>query len=135
MDYAMILEAINKYNSMTSVEIQNKLKPIIKTYNKDYLTERLGITKHYIYRISKKWFAEKGLRVNFELYLKIMAMGVNPDYTGKRSYKTTGIKRSKKTPEEVAEARREYQRRYYAEVTKKKRAANKNHILLEAHNG
>lgn len=45
MDYLEISKAIQEYEAMTSEEIQNELKPIIKSYDKDFLVSYLGTSK------------------------------------------------------------------------------------------
>ena len=121
MEYLKILEAIKEYENMSSEEIQNNIKPIIKSYNTDFLSEHIGVSKENLYRICKKGFVEKQQRVQFTIYIKIMALGKNPNYVEK----THKPKQIKRTPEERKEALKIYQQRYYQEVTKKKRQEKK----------
>lgn len=124
MEYLEILESIKEYETMTSEEIQNNVKPIIKSYDKDFLVEYLGVSKEHLYRICKKLFVENQERMQFTTYIKIMTLGANPDYVAK-SYKSRK-KRTNRTPEERKEALKNYQRKYYEEVTKKKRQEKRN---------
>lgn len=119
MDYETILEAIKQYDNMTSMEIQNQVKPIIKSYDKEFLCVYLGVSKEHLYRVCKKLFVENNEHLQFTTYIKIMQLGKNPDYVEKE-YKVRK-KCSNKTPEERKEILKEYQRKYYEEVTKKKR--------------
>lgn len=84
----------------------------------------------------KSLFVKNNEKIRFTTYVKIMSLGINPEYNGKRAYKlrkscvckSTGNNndivhiRSRKTPEEIKAKQKEYQHRYYMEVTKKKRA-------------
>ena len=101
---------------MTSEEIQNNIKPIIKSYSKEFLSEYLEVSKENLYRMCKSLFVKNNEKIRFTTYVKIMSLGINPKYNGKRFY------RSRKTPEEIKTKQKEYQHRYYMEVTKKKRA-------------
>lgn len=119
MKYSEILEAIKEYEALTSEEIQSEIKPIIKSYDKEFLSSYLGVSKEHLYRICKKLFVENNERVQFTTYIKIVTLGKNPDYVEK-IYKSRK-KRVNTTPEERKEALKEYQKKYYEEVTKKKR--------------
>lgn len=124
MEYNLILEAIKEYEKMTSEEIQKQIKPIIKSYDKNFLCSYLGVSKEHLYRICKKLFIENNERLQFTSYVKIMELGKNPDYIEKE-YKIRQ-KRINKTPEERKEALKKYQQKYYEEVTKKKRQEKRN---------
>lgn len=142
MNYAEVAEMIENYNSMTSVEVQNNIKPIIKSYNKEFLSSYLGVSKENLYRMCKSLFVKNNEKIRFTTYVKIMSLGINPEYNGKRSYKLrkprvqkpTGNNndivhiRTRKTPEEIKAKQKEYQHRYYMEVTKKKRAQKRMEI-------
>lgn len=123
MEYSLILEAIKEYDNMTSLEIQNQIKSIIKSYDKEFLAKYLDVSKEHLYRVCKKLFVENNERVQFTTYVKIMELGKNPDHKV-RKYKE-GQKRTNKTPEERKAALKEYQQKYYKEVTKKKRQEKK----------
>lgn len=136
MNYIEIAKAIEDFDSMTSEEIQNNIKPIIKSYSKEFLSEYLGVSKENLYRMCKSLFVRNNEKIRFTTYIKIMSLGINPKYNGKRFYKlrktsvqkSTGNNndivhlRTRKTPEEIKAKQKEYQHRYYVEVTKKKRA-------------
>ena len=79
MNYAEIVEEIRKFELMTSQEVQDQVKPIIKSYNVDFLSEHLGVSKHQLYRLCKKLFVEKEEKTSFSLYVGIMALGINPE--------------------------------------------------------
>ena len=119
MKCSEILEAIKRYETMTSKEIQDELKPIIKSYDKEFLSKHLEMSKEQLYRICKRLFVENNERVQFTTYIKIVTLGKNPDYVEK-VYKPRK-KRVKRTPEQRKIALKEYQKKYYEEVTKKKR--------------
>ena len=119
MKYSEILEAIKEYEALTSEEIQDELKPIIKSYDKEFLSKHLEMSKEQLYRICKRLFVENNERVQFTTYIKIVTLGKNPDYVEK-VYKPRK-KRVKRTPEQRKIALKEYQKKYYEEVTKKKR--------------
>lgn len=119
MKYSEILEVIKRYETMTSKEIQDELKPIIKSYDKEFLSKHLEMSKEQLYRICKRLFVENNERVQFTTYIKIVTLGKNPDYVEK-VYKPRK-KRVKRTPEQRKIALKEYQKKYYEEVTKKKR--------------
>lgn len=121
--YLEILEEIKKYEALTSEEIQNEIKPIIKSYDKEFLSRYLGVSKEHLYRICKKLFVENNEKIQFTTYIKIVALGKNPDYIEK-VYKARK-KRINTTPEERKETLKEYQKKYYKEVTKKKRQERK----------
>lgn len=123
MEHLKILEAIKEYEALTSEEIQNEIKPIIKSYDKEFLSNYLGVSKEHLYRICKRLFVENNERVQFTTYIKIVALGKNPYYVEK-IYKPRK-KRVNTTPEERKEALKEYQKKYYKEVTKKKRQEKK----------
>lgn len=119
MKCSEILEVIKRYETMTSKEIQDELKPIIKSYDKEFLSKHLEMSKEQLYRICKRLFVENNERVQFTTYIKIVTLGKNPDYVEK-VYKPRK-KRVKRTPEQRKIALKEYQKKYYEEVTKKKR--------------
>ena len=136
MNYIEIAKAIEDFDSMTSEEIQNNIKPIIKSYSKEFLSEYLMVSKENLYRMCKSLFVRNNEKIRFTTYIKIMSLGINPKYNGKRFYKSrkTSVQKStgnnndivhirtRKTPEEIKAKQKEYQHRYYMEVTKKKRA-------------
>lgn len=123
MKCSEILEVIKRYETMTSKEIQDELKPIIKSYDKEFLSKHLEMSKEQLYRICKRLFVENNERVQFTTYIKIVTLGKNPDYVEK-VYKPRK-KRVKRTPEQRKIALKEYQKKYYEEVTKKKRQEKK----------
>lgn len=88
MNYIEIAKAIEEFDSMTSEEIQNNIKPIIKSYSKEFLSEYLGVSKENLYRMCKSLFVRNNEKIRFTTYIKIMSLGVNPKYNGKRFYKS-----------------------------------------------
>lgn len=136
MNYLDIAKAIEDYDSMTSEEVQNNIKPIIKSYSKDFLSTYLGVSKENLYRMCKSIFVRNNEKIRFTTYIKIVSLGINPEYYGKRICKPMAkgarknskdenisiCTRTRKTPEEIKAKQKEYQHRYYMEVTKKKRA-------------
>jgi hypothetical protein len=123
MKHLEILEAIKEFVTLTSEQIQNEIKPIIKSYDKEFLSSYLGVSKEHLYRICKRLFVENNERVQFTTYIKIVALGKNP-YSVEKVYKPRK-KRINTTPEKRKEALRDYQKKYYEEVTKKKRQEKK----------
>lgn len=79
MDYEMILDEIIKFENLTSQEIQDELVPIIKSYNIDFLSKLLNVSKDHIHRICKSLFVNKNERVSFKLYIKLLALGKTKD--------------------------------------------------------
>ena len=119
MDYAKILKAIKAYNAMTPAEVQETIKPIIKSWNVEFLAEKLGITPSAIYQMCKKCYVVRGMKPNFESYVILMNLGTSPEPKERKARKKKEL-----TAEEIAEARakrKEYQKRYYQ---RKKEEAN-----------
>ena len=77
VDFVYICKVMNAYEKLTSLDIQNKLKPIIKHFGVNYLSECTGISKHYLHRICKKLFVENNEKVSFETYVRIVTMTRN----------------------------------------------------------
>lgn len=75
MDYEMILNEINRFEKLTSQEIQDELVPIIKSYNINYLAGLINVSKSNLQRICKRLFVNKNGRISFELYVKLLALG------------------------------------------------------------
>lgn len=88
MDYTEIVKAIKEFEAMTSQEIQDQVKPIIKSYDIGFLSEHLGVSKAQLYRLCKKLFVERKEKTSFTLYAGIMALGINPD--GKKRQRKRG---------------------------------------------
>lgn len=74
MDYSEIAKAIHAYNSMTSAEVQKKIKPIIKNHNVKYLAEILNISVSAVYQYNKKCYVEAGHKPTFEHYVILMSL-------------------------------------------------------------
>ena len=85
MNFKLILEAIKEYNSMTSLEVQEQIKPIIKSYPKDFLSNHLGLSESHLLRMCKKLYVDNGEKPLFHNYIKIMELGINP--LSKEEYK------------------------------------------------
>ena len=77
MNYKEIEKEIKIFESMTSKEIQDKVKPIIKSYNRDFLSKHIGISKSHLYRMCKKLFVDNNEKIEFATYVKIMSLGIN----------------------------------------------------------
>lgn len=75
MDYEMILDEIIKFENLTSQEIQDELVPIIKSYDINFLSKLVNVSKDNIHRICKSLFVNKNQRVSFKLYIKLLALG------------------------------------------------------------
>lgn len=72
MDYKEILKAIETYNKMTPIEVQNAIKPIIKKHDVKFLAEILGISVSAVYQYNKKCYVEAGHKPTFEHYVILM---------------------------------------------------------------
>ena len=103
MNYKLIYDAVMEYEKMTPLEIQEQIKPIIKSYKRKVLADKLGISESALCLYCKNPFVKDGRKPGFVTYIKIMSIGIN------------------ETPI-VKETLKEYRHRYYIEVTKKKRA-------------
>lgn len=126
VNYKLIQDAIIEYENMTSLEIQNQVMPIIKSYNVNFLSEKIGVSKEVLYKCCKKGFVIKDWKLSFEIYIKIMAMGSNENPKGETRGRPAGRilteEERKQRAAQSKEKRKEYQHRYYMEVTKKKKA-------------
>ena len=85
IEYSKILEAIEEYNNMTSLEVQEQLKPIIKSYPKEFLANYLGLSESHLFRMCKKLYVDNGEKPLFHNYIKIISLGINP--LSKKEYK------------------------------------------------
>ena len=122
MNYIEIAKAIEDFDSMTSEEIQNNIKPIIKSYSKEFLSEYLGVSKENLYRMCKSLFVRNNEKIRFTTYIKIISLGKTSVQKSTGNNNDIVHLRTRKTPEEIKAKQKEYQHRYYVEVTKKKRA-------------
>lgn len=137
-----INDALLKYENMTPEEIQKEIVPIIKSYSKDYIATKLNISKECLYTYCKKVFINKNKKPRFDIYIRLVSLGVNDGTYEKQKHGRKGFsieekeKRIKKYEEEIAQRKKdrheksvlhnkEYQHRYYMEVTKKKRELEK----------
>ena len=133
MDYKEIQKAIVEYNNMSSQDVQEQIKPIIKSYNRKDLATKLGISKEALYTYCKTWFAKEDKKPQFAIYIGIMALGESKEPVKnnrgrktlsetKRIQKTQTRKEKEQNKAVQKEKLKEYQHKYYMEVTKKKRA-------------
>lgn len=97
MNYAEILKAIKAYNAMTPEDVQETIKPIIKSWDIEFLAERLNITSGAIYQMNKKCYVARGMKPTFEHYASLMNLGVNPEHKKKED------KRKEKIRAKIAE--------------------------------
>lgn len=74
MNYKEIVSAIEAYNSMTSAEVQEVIKPIISACDKKALSEYLGITVHSIYQYCKEFYVANNSKPEFVTYVKLLAL-------------------------------------------------------------
>lgn len=129
MKYADILEEIERYDRMTSEEIQNDVKPIIKSYSKNILSYYLNVSPSHLFRICKKMFVDNNERLKYDMYVKIMAIQENPEkfaeYIQSHEKEIGATTRNKNNPQATSEQKRKYQHEYYLNVTKKKRQIQK----------
>lgn len=126
MNYKSIQAAIEVYERMSAQEVQDQVKPIIKSYDKEVLAKKLGLSENTLYQYCKTWFVEEGKKPDFTAYIGIMALGMNPEKRIRSRKCRTYQRHSQcKDPEKIKQSLKEYQHRYYLEVTKKKRAEEK----------
>ena len=71
MNYIEIAKAIEDFDSMTSEEIQNNIKLIIKSYSKEFLSEYLGVSKENLYRMCKSLFVRNNEKLDLQHILKL----------------------------------------------------------------
>lgn len=76
--YEVILNEIEKYEALTNLEVQNQIKPIIKSWGAKYVSEQTNINISHIYWHCKKESLIKADKLDFDMYIKIMALGINP---------------------------------------------------------
>lgn len=144
MDFKIIAEAISEYNSLDPNDVHNQIVPIIKSYDKNTLSSLVGLSEQALYAYCKSWYVAAGKKPPFEIYVKLMSFGINPEhkiYNGGKPVIRKGAGRKKKPSpedeilkiiysehrkEEQAEKRAKYQHDYYMRVTKKKRQEKRN---------
>lgn len=113
------VELIEYYQKLTPQEIQDQIKPIIQSYRRKKLAKVLGVSVHVLYQYCKQIFVKQGGRPDFTIYAKIMALGPNPDAV---SCKLRTCNKPRQRNKEVQISQKEYQHKYYLDVTKPKRA-------------
>lgn len=144
MDYKAINNAIIAYEALTPKEVQKQIIPIIKSYDRKYLSEKINVAPDTLVNMTKRIFVDMDKKPSFTNYIKIMAIGIN-DGTAPTQQRTQQRKRfltdaeieerRQKREEEKAEKirvrevkrevtkqkNREYAKAYYQNVTKAKR--------------
>lgn len=137
MDHKLIYDSIIEYENMQPQEILDQIIPIIKSYNKQYLSTVTNISEHTLYQYCKTLYINSGKKPEFDNYIKLMCIDVNSDskkYNNGVKVKRPNAGRKKKeyTKEEIEELNRikkenkaKYQREYYFRVTKKKRISQR----------
>ena len=103
-DYTMMAECAVEFLSMSSLEIQNQIKPIIKSYGFKELSNMLNVSEGTLRRYCKKAMIENDERPKFDVYVRLLALGVNPNLQIK-----------------VKKDMKEYMHEYYLNVLKSKR--------------
>ena len=96
MNYVNTYKALMEYNNMSSKEVQDILKPIIKKYNKHFLSEYLGISESVLYRLCKKLFVENNEKPSFEIFITIVMMDKKPQLINSRTLKKYKVARESK---------------------------------------
>lgn len=115
MDYALVNEAIQEYNSKSTTEIREEIQAITKTYKYGDITtfcNKANITRQTYYELNKNRTA----RPKFEVYMKVKMVGPSSDPWEKKSRAVKGRRVLND------EDRKRYQHEYYMNVTKVKRA-------------
>ena len=145
MNYKIINDAIIAYEALTPEEVQKQIAPIIKSYNRKYLSEKINVAPDTLINMTKRIFVDMDKKPSFTTYIKIMAMGINdgaaPTQQRKRILTDAEIEerrqkreaekaekiRLKETQKEATHQRyKEYAKAYYQNVTKPKRKAENN---------
>lgn len=143
MDFKSIYEAMQSYEKMSSYEVQSQITPIIKSYDKSYLSEVTGISEHTLCNMIKRIFADMDKKPSFVAYIKLMSLGLNADESKAPKHKQREriltdaeieerrqqreakkaeklrIREAKK--EATKQKNREYAKAYYQNITKAKR--------------
>lgn len=70
MNYTEIVEAIERYNSLSRDDILQEIKPIIKAYKTEYLAGCLGVSIGTLYSYTKA----NGNKITFESYIRLKAL-------------------------------------------------------------
>lgn len=145
MNYKIINDAIIAYETLTPEEVQKQITPIIKSYDRKYLSNKTGIAPDTLINMTKRIFVDMDKKPSFTTYIKIMAMGINdgsaPTQQRKRILTDAEIEerrqkreaekaekiRARETQKEATHQRhKEYAKAYYQNVTKPKRKAENN---------
>ena len=85
-----VLSAHEVYEGKSTAELQEEIKPIIKKYGVERVSEHTGLTKHALYRYCKKLFVEKGMKPDFISYCKVLQCEKDFNKTEKRRLKRNG---------------------------------------------
>ena len=85
-----VLSAYDVYEGKSTSDIQEELKPIIKRYGAEKVSEHTGLTKHTLYRYCKKLFVEKGMKPDFISYCKVLQCEKDFNNKEKRRIKRNG---------------------------------------------
>lgn len=142
MDYKTINDTIIKYESLTPEEVQKQIAPIIKSYDRKYLSDKTGIAPDTLINMTKRIFVDMDKKPSFTTYIKIMAMEINdgtaPTQQRKRILTEAEIEERRQKREEekmekmkiretkkeaTRQRHKEYAKTYYRNVTKPKRKA------------
>lgn len=121
MNYEEIIKAMDDYDKLTPAEVQEAIRPIIKSHNVEDISEKIGVAVGSVYQWNKRHYVEVGMKPKFEHYVRIMALGVNDSYVKTITNRKTGERKAILTKEEREVKRREYAKRYHQEVIKKKK--------------
>lgn len=82
-----IYKCIEEYDKKTSLEVQNELVPIIKSFKKSFLEDYIGISKSYLYRICKNLYVRNNEKPNFDVYIRIKMLEENYSLIEPREHK------------------------------------------------
>lgn len=145
MNYKAINNAIIAYEALTPEEVQKQITPIIKSYDRKYLSDKTGIAPDTLINMMKRIFVDMDKKPSFTTYVKIMAMGINDGSAAtqqrkrilsdaeieerrrKREAEKAEKIRARETQKEATRQRhKEYAKAYYQNVTKPKRKAKNN---------
>ncbi len=80
-DYKVAMQFLEEYKSTATETLKENIREVFSTWKGKYLAEKAGIDVETLYGYTKN----NKNRPSYESYIKIMAIGKNPYYKGKKS--------------------------------------------------
>ena len=120
---AIINKALKEYSERSTEDICAEVQEITKTYKYGAVPEfceKVGISVHTYYMLNKQNKETCPYRPSFEVYVRVMTVGKNPNPKNG----TVTKPKVKKNPGSC----KEYQHHYYETVTKPKRQAKRKQV-------